>query len=350
MSSEPNLSAAAAPLVSVVIPTCNRRAVLERCLLALSRQSYPNFEVIVVDDGSIDNTEEMLNAVAAAHPRLHLLRLKNDANLGANASRNRGVRASRGEIVAFTDSDCIVEPDWLEKLVDAFSAADVAAVTGVVLDPPPGNLYEMAFKGTNRVHGTGPAPRLVGGNMAVRRETLLAFMWDEDRRFQAMIADGVPDVSTSGGCDEEGLYFQIRAAGARQLVVPEARVLHEHYYTRQSFFRQAYLGGGSAAHLVYKYRLWPRIDILPLLLTYLTLPLLIIDRRLVLIPAFFFLLLVTALLYNDLFRKAKTPGETLLTLPLMIAYYHVRVTGYVIEALRIRLGLRKIKRIRLTRR
>ncbi len=350
MGPEPAIDRGDPPLVSVVIPTCNRRAVLERSLLALCRQSFPNFEVIVVDDGSIDNTGEMLDAVAAAHPRLNLRRLKNEANLGANASRNRGVRASHGEIVAFIDSDCIAEPDWLEKLVAGFSAVDVAAVTGVVFDPPAMNLYEMAFKGTNRVHGAGPASRLVGGNMAVRRETLLTYMWDEDRRFQAMIADGVPDVSTSGGCDEEGLYFQIRAAGFRQLVIPGARVLHDHHYSRQSFFRQAYLGGGSAAHLVYKYRLPPRIDLLPLLLTYLTLPLALIDRRLAWIPASFFLLMVAALLYNDLFRKAKTLVETLLTLPHMIAYYHVRLSGYVVEAVRLRLGFRQIERIRLKKR
>ncbi len=245
------------------------------------------------------------------------------------------------------DSDCIAEPDWLEKLIEGFTGPDIAAVTGLVLDPPATNLYEMAFKGTNRVHGAGPAPRLVGGNMAVRREPLLAYLWDEDRRFQAMMADGVPDVSTSGGCDEEGLYLQLRAAGFKQLIIPEARVLHEHYYTRKSFFRQAYLGGGSAAHLVYKYCRPPRLDVIPLGLTYLTLPLALFNQRLALVPAAFLVTTIAALIYNDLFRKAKTLGETLLTLPHMVAYYHVRLLGYVTEALRLRLGLRRIKRIRL---
>lgn len=333
------------PRVSVVIPTFNRRAVLQRCLAALARQTYSNLDVIVVDDASTDDTTAMLAvhgdslrrpADGERHPRPALTVLRNDRNLGANASRNRGIRAASGEIVAFLDSDCIAEPDWAARLVDAMRGENVAAVTGRVDDPPPRNPYELAFAGTNRVHGRGPAPRLVAGNLAVRREPLLRFMFDENRRFQKIGADGLPDTETSGGCDEEGLYLLLRAAGYEQRVAPDAVVLHDHPYDRATFFRQAYYGGGSAARFVRHYRLPPRIDLLPWLLTYLTIPLALFDLRLFALPLLFLIAAVAAVIYNERSRKGKSPADLLRTLPLMIAYYQVRLAGYVVETLRRR--------------
>ena len=337
------------PQVSVVIPTCNRRAILERCLEALASQTHPSYEVIVVDDCSDDDTPELLTEFAAGHPPLRFRPLRNHSHLGANPSRNRGIRAAAGDFVAFLDSDCIAEPDWLERLTDGFADDRVAAVTGRVNDPPPANVYELTFKGTHRLPRGGSAHRLVLGNMCIRRELLLEYMLDEDRPSQPKAADGTPDVTVSGRGDEEGLFLRLRAAGYEQLVVPEAVVLHEHHYDRRSFFRQAFRGGRSAARLVYKYHLPPRIDVLPFILAYLTLPLVLVNRWLVLVPAFFFVGALAAITYNDLFRKGKTVGETLGTFPVLAAYYHVRLAGYVTEALGLRLCRHNVERVRLGR-
>jgi glycosyltransferase involved in cell wall biosynthesis len=344
MTSNP---AASVPLVSIVIPTCNRRAVLEKCLQALVSQTYPNYEVIVVDDASIDDTPQMLAQFQSTHGELEIRWYRNEVNSGANVSRNRGVKEARGEFVAFLDSDCIAENDWLERLQAGFTSDRVAACTGMVLDPPATNIYELSFRGSNRVHGAGPAPRLVGGNMSVRRELLIKHAWDEDRRFQSMEREGVPDVTNSGGCDEEGLFLILRAAGYEQKVIPDARVLHEHAYDRRAFFRQAYFGGGSAAHLVYKYHLPPRIDVLPFIFFYAFLPLGLFDRRLLLIPAIFLIAACSALIYNELARKGKKTQDAIASFPFVFAYYHVRVFAYVREMIRLWTGRRVIRRIRL---
>ncbi len=334
------------PEASVVIPTFNRRAVLERCLTALAHQTHRNFEVIVVDDGSTDDTIAMLERLRAAHSALHLRWFVNEINRGANASRNRGTEAARGGIVAFLDSDCVAEPDWLERLLGGFSHDRVAAVTGLVLDLSPTNVYELAFKGTNRVHGRGAASRLVGGNMAVRRELLRRINWDEDRRFQAMERAGVPDVTNSGGCDEEGIFLILKWAGYEQRVVPAARVLHEHTYDRRSFYRQAYFGGGSAAHLVWKYRLWHRMDIVPMMAAYMLLLGAVALPRLAWAAAAILATWLVAVIYNELARKAKTLGETVRSLPWVIAYYHVRAFAYARETVRLWTGRRRIARVR----
>lgn len=337
---------AALPLVSVVIPTCNRRDILERCLNAVATQTHPNYEVIVVDDGSTDDTPQFLTPFCAEHPGLKVLCLRNEANIGANPSRNRGIREAKGEFVAFLDDDCIAEPYWIEKLLRGFTGEGVGAVVGLVKNPVPSNIYELTLKGTQRVSGP-KANRLLAGNMCVRRRLLLEYMLDEDRATRATNPDGTVDVTVSGRGDEEGLHLLLRAAGYEQRVVPDAVVLHEHHYDRRSFFRQAFRGGRAAARLVYKYYLPPRLDMLPFILAYATLPLIALHRLLAALPVLFFAAALAAITYNDLCRKGKTVGETLRSFPMLLAYYHVRLVGYLLEAAALRFGRHEIKRRRL---
>ncbi|MFH1417329.1 MAG: glycosyltransferase family A protein [Planctomycetota bacterium] len=320
------------PQVSVVIPTCDRRGVLARCLSSLVSQTHASFEIIVVDDGSVDDTPVFLQAFADEHPGLRFCWLRNEERLGANPSRNRGIREAAGEFVAFIDSDCAAAEDWLERLMHGFSSERVGAVTGLVRDPLPTNIYELTFKGTHRLGRPGAARRLVGGNMCIRRELLLEYPLDEDLKHS---------------CDEEGVFLRLRAGGYEQRVVPEAVVDHEHYYTRQSFFRQARQGSESAARLVYKYYLPQRLDMLPFMLAYASLPLILADVRLAAAPGFFFAAALAAIAYNDLFRKGKTIGETLRSFPVLLAYYHVRLCGYIVETIRLRLCRHGLRRVRL---
>ena len=337
------------PLVSVVVPTCNRCHEIARCLDALLVQTYPNLEVIVIDDGSSDGTPSVLDGYLRKFPDGGLVCLRNESAIGANPSRNRGIRAARGTLIAFEDSDCVARPDWIEKLVAAFESDRVGAVTGLVEDPPPRNIFELALRGTHRVAGRVFANRLVGGNMAVRRRLLLDNSLDEDRSTPATHRDGRPDITVSGRGDEEGLYLRIRAAGHEVRVARDAVVLHEHYYTARSFFKQAFRGGRSAARLVYKFHLPPRLDMLPFLLAYLSLPLVLWSPALGYVPGFFFLAALAAITYNDLFRKQKTVSQTLRSFPVLLAYYHVRLTGYVFETVALRLRSHGMKRERLPR-
>jgi len=313
-----------------------------RCLEALAAQTFPDLEIVVVDDGSRDETPSMLERFRAEHPETRLVVLRNDRNRGANTSRNRGVLAATGELVAFLDSDCIARPDWIERLVDAFSDETVGAVTGLVLDPPPRNVYDLTFRGTHRVAGPGPARRLVAGNLGVRRDALLACMWAEDGQRPPAGEDGQPDVSFSGACDEESLTIGLRAAGWRLLARPDAVVLHEHHYDRRSFFRQAYHGGRAAADFVRRHRLPPRLDMLPFMLAWGTLPVAaalvpVVGGWAFLAPAAFLAAALAAITWNDLALKGKTVSETVRSFPILVAYYHVRLLGYVRMSLASRL-------------
>jgi glycosyltransferase involved in cell wall biosynthesis len=115
-----------APLVSVVVPTYNRAAVLPRAINSALGQSLRDLELIVVDDGSTDSTGELVDAVR--DPRVHFIRLPTGA--GVAGARNAGVRAARGDWVAFLDSDDEWLPSRLEQQVVRFreDAGSAAAV------------------------------------------------------------------------------------------------------------------------------------------------------------------------------------------------------------------------------
>ena len=100
------------PLVSVVIPTYNRASLISRAIASVCSQSYQNLEVIVVDDNSQDNTEEVVREIAARDSRIDYYRHSN--NLGGSVARNTGIEKAAGEYIAFLDSDDLWLPQKLE--------------------------------------------------------------------------------------------------------------------------------------------------------------------------------------------------------------------------------------------
>lgn len=102
------------PLVSIVLCTYNRRKLLPRALESVRRQTYKNWELIVIDDGSTDHSESLLRAFARREQRM---RYRRHANRGLASSRNAGLRLARGTYVTFLDSDDEYTPRHLAKRV-----------------------------------------------------------------------------------------------------------------------------------------------------------------------------------------------------------------------------------------
>jgi glycosyltransferase involved in cell wall biosynthesis len=104
------------PIVSVITPTYNRANVLGRSVKSVLNQSYADFELIIVDDHSTDNTEELVRSFK--DPRIRFVR--HAENRGASAARNSGIRIARGEYIAFQDSDTEWLPRKLERQMARF--------------------------------------------------------------------------------------------------------------------------------------------------------------------------------------------------------------------------------------
>lgn len=106
-------------LIAVIIPTYNRAYVIKRALHSVLHQTYQNLEVIVVDDGSTDNTEEIVKSFADSRVRY----IRHEVRRGAPAARNTGINATRADFIAFQDSDDEWLCDKLEKQMQVFSTA-----------------------------------------------------------------------------------------------------------------------------------------------------------------------------------------------------------------------------------
>lgn len=108
------MNSSAKPVISIVIPTYNHAHYLGRCLQSVLDQTYENWEAIVIDNHSIDKTDEVVRNFA--DPRITLLKIHNDGVIAA--SRNMGIRAAKGEWVAFLDSDDWWKPSKLQVCID----------------------------------------------------------------------------------------------------------------------------------------------------------------------------------------------------------------------------------------
>ena len=109
------------PTCSVIIPTYNRAHLVDRAIQSVLNQTYQNFEFIVVDDGSTDNTEEVVKKFQEKDKRIRYI--KHERNKGASAARNTGIKAAKGEYIAFQDSDDEWLPEKLEKQMKVFETA-----------------------------------------------------------------------------------------------------------------------------------------------------------------------------------------------------------------------------------
>ncbi len=122
-----------APTISVVMPTYNREYLLPRAIESIQNQTFKDFEFIIVDDGSTDNSVQLIQAYQATDKRIKLI--QNEKNCGISCSRNRGMEAARGRYLAIMDSDDYSEPKRLEKSLKFFKKhPDYTAVNSIYFE------------------------------------------------------------------------------------------------------------------------------------------------------------------------------------------------------------------------
>jgi len=115
------------PIISIVIPAYNRKDLLKECLDSLLDQTYPkeDYEIVVVDDGSTDGTEDMLRQMSGEHGNLRYFRQENG---GMFPAWNKAASLAKGDILVMTDSDCVAGKNLLETIVKCFkSHPDISA-------------------------------------------------------------------------------------------------------------------------------------------------------------------------------------------------------------------------------
>lgn len=222
------------PQVSVVVCAYNAERTMDSCLASLEHLNYPNYEVIVVNDGSKDRTLEITQ-------RYDYVRIINQENKGLSVARNVGIATANGEIVAFTDSDCVADPDWLSYLVAKFLASDCQAVGGPNLSPPedafiPACVAVSPGKPTHVLLSDEVAEHIAGCNMAFRREALQEI-------------SGFDPIFHAAG-DDVDLCWRLQDKGYTIGFSPAAVVWHFRRNTVAAYLKQQQ-GYGKAEALVY---------------------------------------------------------------------------------------------------
>jgi O-antigen biosynthesis protein len=221
------------PRVSVVVCSYNGGTTLRQCLESLLAIDYPDYEVILVDDGSTDETKE----IAARFPSVRTI---HGPNRGLSAARNIGLEAATGSIVAYTDSDCFADPHWLTQLVYQLERTGADGVGGPNLTPDDGPLAACVAASpgqpTHVLEDDQTAEHVPGCNMAFRRDALLAVNGFNPRYRKAG--------------DDVDLCWRLQDAGMWITFAPGAFVWHHRRQNPRTYLKQQ-AGYGEAEGLLW---------------------------------------------------------------------------------------------------
>lgn len=235
------------PFVSVVVGVRNEERFIEECIESLLKLNYPKdcYEIIIVDGMSTDKTRDLVQKYPV---RLLLNERKNVA-----AARNLGVESSKGDLVAFTDGDCKVDPDWLKVLVYEMRNApdDVVCVGGP-------NLIFETDPVFGRVVGYAQETFLGSGGSAQSKNSTKKHYVNSLPNCNAMYKKFT--IKEVGGFDEKfivgqdgDLNYRIGKKGHKFLYIPEAQVLHHRRGTLKSFSVRMFKYGMWMAELFKKH-------------------------------------------------------------------------------------------------
>jgi glycosyltransferase involved in cell wall biosynthesis len=225
------------PMVSVVICAYNAERTMLPCLESLRRLKYPNYEIVIVDDGSRDRTAE----IAMQFLEFRLIR---QPNKGLSVARNVGLYAARGEIIAYTDSDCVVDPDWLTLMVRAmveggfdgcggpnYAPHEEGRVEGCVAAAPGAPCHVLV--------ADDRAEHLAGCNMVFTKA--------------ALVAVGGFDAQFTSAGDDVDICWRALDAGLTLGYCPAAFVWHFRRNTVKAYYGQQCGYGRAEAALYLKY-------------------------------------------------------------------------------------------------
>jgi glycosyltransferase involved in cell wall biosynthesis len=226
------------PKVSVVVASYNGERTLKACLDSLQRLNYPDYEVILVDDGSTDTTSQ----IARLHTNIRYLR--HEKNLGLSVARNTGIAAATGEIIAFTDSDCRADPDWLYYLVGDLLNSEFAGIGGPNLLPP----EDSAVAAAVMVSPGGPAHVMLTDRQAehIPGCNMAFYKW-------ALVEIGGFDPIFHQAGDDVDLCWRLQQAGYEIGFSPAGFVWHYRRSTLGAYLKQQKGYGEAEAMLVRKH-------------------------------------------------------------------------------------------------
>lgn len=215
------------PTASVIVPAYNAAGTIDACVGSLLELRYPadRLELLVVDNGSRDGT------VAALRRYGDRIVFVYESKRGAAAARNAGIAEAGGEVVAFTDADCVVDPDWLRHLVVPLQDPRVGIAGGTILARPPANGVER-FGETIHDHRRAiedlRPPYAITMSWASRRQVLRELGGFDERFVRGQDVD---------------LSYRATQSGYALVFVPDSIVYHSNEESLSGLFREGFVHG-----------------------------------------------------------------------------------------------------------
>lgn len=211
----------------MVVPVYNGQGTIAECLDSLLALRYPEdrIELVVVDNGSNDGTADVLRRYGERIVRLA------ETTRGPAAARNAGLRSATGDVVAFTDADCQVDPDWLTAVVAPLEAPEVGIAGGTIRALPPANAVERfgeEIHDHRQVIEVFEPPYAITMNWASRR-AVLEEVGGFDESFRR--------------CEDVDLSYRMIQAGYTLAFAPAAVVYHHNEHRLTGLFREGFAHG-----------------------------------------------------------------------------------------------------------
>jgi glycosyltransferase involved in cell wall biosynthesis len=231
------------PYVSIVVPVLNGERNIAECIESINALNYQkeNFELIIVDNGSRDNTVDIIRNFQNnldLNIKLYFEKIK-----GVYRARNLGVRNAKGDIIAFTDADCIVDSNWISNIVSFFSNETVGGIAGEIFPKKGNSLVEryavsIGMWSQKPMFDSSLLPFAQTGNAAYRKEVFSKIGY-----FAEILAGGDADYSWRMQLETD---YKMVYAG-------DAIVIHDHKIDLKGLFKQTFRYGSSNVFLKQKY-------------------------------------------------------------------------------------------------
>jgi len=219
----------------------NGSAIIRECVDALLRQDYPNFEIIVVENGSGDESLDVLTRAYGEHPKIHIA--ASAKNLGCPGGRNFGLRFARGEIVAFIDNDAVAQTDWLSRAIARLESDSAIGGVASLL------VFEQRPEIINSAGGTFNLLGY-GGDICYKAHAEFAELPDEvlyasgcGMVYRRSIFEGVGtfDSQLFNYYDDADMGIRAWRMGKRVVLAPDAHIVHKFSYSDTFNKNKAYL-------------------------------------------------------------------------------------------------------------
>ena len=238
------------PAASIIIPHLNGKHHLDDCLGALRRQSVTNFEVILVDNGSTDGSQQFIRT---HYPEVRLIELGH--NQGFTGACNAGYRAAQGDVIILLNNDTEADPHWLEALLDAFRRfPEVGSVASKMLLFGERNIFHSAgdFYRTNGLPGNRGVWQKDSGQYDEEEFVFSACGGAAAYRRELLEEIGFLDDAFFFSCEDVDLAWRIHLAGYRVLYAPGAIIYHKLKASGGSGAMGSYYDGRNFLYVIWK--------------------------------------------------------------------------------------------------